>query len=206
MLGKVHERASLRNQLGPHEFPDHVGQVWRNGLHSKLQVLCQRSSVLSELYDPVAKQQDVAQVFLGDLGTHGRLRSLLHLGSDIIGDAKGGKISALGLGLQTHILHDLRICEILCDDLAHLREVPPVPLPQPHREVVQLLVQIFEQPDSLDDHGVYLVWRELQLEAGERMGQSQRHAPHLVLSETLDERGEVHPDTTHDLLNAIAHH
>jgi hypothetical protein len=45
--------------------------------------------------------------------------------------------------------------------------MPAVPLSAPHHIIVQLLVQVIQQRNSLDNHGVNLVRAELELVAGQ---------------------------------------
>ena len=47
------------------------------------------------------------------------------------------------------------------------------PLPDPHRERVDILVQLVEECDALDDHVVGLVHVELNLGAAVAVGQTQ---------------------------------
>ena len=38
------------------------------------------------------------------------------------------------IGLFTHVLHDFRVCEIVDDDFAHLREMPSIPFLDPRQD------------------------------------------------------------------------
>lgn len=111
-------------------------------------------------------------------------------------DASRGKS---GRPRRTHGSDDLGVSKIVDDDLGHLGEVPSVPLlrekerkggrirtgldePKLTRESylnshgvdVDLLVKIVKEGNSLDDHGVNLVGRELELESETAEGKWSR--------------------------------
>ena len=56
-----------------------------------------------------------------------------------------------------------------------------IPFSGPHDVVVQLLVEVVEERDCLNDHGVDLVRAELQLVARQRVGKTQRHCSHFFV-------------------------
>lgn len=47
--------------------------------------------------------------------------------------------------LLTHFPHAFAVREVICDDLAQLREVPTVPFPTAHDVVVQFFVQVIKK-------------------------------------------------------------
>jgi hypothetical protein len=67
--------------------------------------------------------------------------------------------------------------------LSQLRKrlVKKLPFSGPHDVVVQLLVEVVEEGDGLNDHGVDLVGAELQLVARQRMSETQRHCGHVFV-------------------------
>jgi len=109
------------------------------------------------------------------------------------------------------VLDDLGVGKVVDDDLAHLREVPSVPfllsaqsVERPHaathldshRVDVDLLVQVVEQGNGLDDHRVDLVRRELELESGHRVTETEGHGVQVLLLNTTEERRELLSDTS----------
>ncbi len=65
--------------------------------------------------------------------------------------------------------------------------MPAVPLLDTHRIRVQLLVQIIEQGDGVDDHGIDLVGRELEPVARQGVRQTQRHLLEVLGQHAGDE-------------------
>ena len=57
--------------------------------------------------------------------------------------------------------------------------MPSIPLLDTHGISVDLLIQLVEKADSLDDHGVDLIGRELELVPGKRMGQTELHSTEI---------------------------
>lgn len=102
--------------------------------------------------------------------------------------------------LLTHGLHNTCESNVVDDDLGHFREMPSVPLLNPHGVYVNLLVQIVEQSDSLDNHSVDLVGGELKLEPGKRVTKTKRHGVEIFLVNAAEKRGELLTDTTVEVL------
>ena len=67
--------------------------------------------------------------------------------------------------LLTHCLDSLRICQIISDYLAHLGEMPAIPLTTTHDVVIKLFVQVIKKRNGLHNHGVNLIWAELEFVA-----------------------------------------
>ena len=67
--------------------------------------------------------------------------------------------------LLTHCLDSLGICQIISDYLAHLWEMPAIPLTTTHDVVIKLLVQVIKKRNGLHNHGVNLIWAELEFVA-----------------------------------------
>mmetsp|Transcript_88609 Transcript_88609/g.253720 ORF Transcript_88609/g.253720 Transcript_88609/m.253720 type:complete len:272 (+) Transcript_88609:571-1386(+) len=206
MLGEAHEGTGLRDEPSSHQLADHVRQVRCDGVHAKLEVLGERGAVLGELDHALGERVDVDEVLVRDVGAHGGLRGLLNLQGDVLRHTDLSELGVLGLDLEAHVLHHLRISKVLRHDLAHFGEVPTIPLPEAHREVVEFFVKVVQQTHSLHDHDVDLVWRELELEARKSVRQTQGHGLNLGLLEPLDECGEVQPDAAHHLFQALAEH
>jgi hypothetical protein len=75
---------------------------------------------------------------------------------------------------------------VICDDLAELWEVPTIPFPTPHDVVVQLLVQIIQETNSLYNHCIYLVRAEFQF-VSRKAGNITCHVPLSMGQETNKE-------------------
>ena len=101
-----------------------------------------------------------------------------------------------------HLLHESPLCRCV----AHLGEVPPVPFLNPHRVSVDLLVQLVQQADSLDDHGVDLIGGELELVAGEGVGEAEGHGLEVGRGDLVGHKGlHVLADAAEDLeANVVA--
>ena len=84
---------------------------------------------------------------------------------------------------DTNCADGLGVGNIVDNDLAHLGEVPAVPLLDTHGVRVELLVKVVEKGDGLDNHGVDLVGAELELVTRERVGQTEDHCAHLALGQ-----------------------
>ena len=57
-----------------------------------------------------------------------------------------------------------------------------VPLSQSHHIVINFFVEVVQQSDGLDNHGVDLIDGELQLESTEPMSETEGHALLFVFS------------------------
>jgi len=83
--------------------------------------------------------------------------------------------------------------------------MPSVPLLQPHGVVVQFLIEVLKQRDSLDNHSVYLVRREGECVAGHGMSQTQLHGLELFgVIKTLNERLHLETNAAHELVNFLS--
>ena len=67
--------------------------------------------------------------------------------------------------LLTHCLNSLGICQIISDYLAHLWEMPAIPLTTTHDVVIKLFIQVIKKRNGLHNHGVNLIWAELEFVA-----------------------------------------
>ena len=67
--------------------------------------------------------------------------------------------------LLTHCLDSLGISQIISDYLAHLWEMPAIPLTTTHDVVIKLFVQVIKKRNCLHNHGVNLIWAELEFVA-----------------------------------------
>jgi hypothetical protein len=105
---------------------------------------------------------------------------------------------------RTHRLDDLGVGLVLGDDLAHLGEVPSVPLLNPHRVDVDLLVQVVKESDRLNDHSVDLVGRELELVAGEGVGETEFHRREVARVDVAEQGVELLADTTVEVVDGRA--
>lgn len=117
-------------------------------LHAVAKVVPELRAVLGEGDDLVAQLQDVGDVVLAHLGTHGDLGRVLHLELDLLGqDVR--EVEALARRAHAHLHEGLGVHLVVGHDLAQLGEVPAVPLAQPHGVRVELLVKVVQQADRL---------------------------------------------------------
>lgn len=172
MLGQVQKTSGMGDQLGPNQFPDQNSQIGADCVHPILQVFLETGSVLIELNDLVSQLQKELLVFFTDFRAHGDLCGLF----DFLFDFLCQQATQVLIGcLVPHpdLLDHFGVSQVVRDDLGQLWEVVAVPLTKSHHVVVDLLVEILQKGNSLDDHRVDFVARDLQLVAGEPMCQSQ---------------------------------
>ena len=84
--------------------------------------------------------------------------------------------------------------------------MPAIPFLDSHSICVELLVQVVQKRNSLDDHGINLVGRELQLVSGQAVRQTERHGVDVFGHQAWDERWEVFADGTVDVGGARVGH
>jgi len=82
-----------------------------------------------------------------------------------------------------------------------LRKVVGVPLPHPHGERVDVLVQLIEQSDALDDHVVRTVDVEFDLAPRVGVTQTELGLTGSLGRQVLDQLVEVETDATDDFRN-----
>lgn len=75
-----------------------------------------------------------------------------------------------------------------------------------HQIVVQFFVQIVEKALCLHNHRINFVWREFQLVAWQRMGQTKSHGGHLFLWQTGQQTIALRPNASQKLLYFAAGH
>mmetsp|Transcript_22450 Transcript_22450/g.27657 ORF Transcript_22450/g.27657 Transcript_22450/m.27657 type:complete len:445 (-) Transcript_22450:59-1393(-) len=206
LLGQVDERAGVRNELGAHELTDELGKVGSDGGHAVLQVLSQVSAVLRDRDDLAGESLKVTFIVIGNLSTHGNLSSLTHLIGDILRyDFLQGLLSeVLDVGAHANELDGLSIDYVVGDNLGQLGEVPRVPLLQAHGIVVQLLVEVLQERDSLDDHGVDLVGGESQFIPGDRVSKTELHLLHLRALDAVNKALHLEANAAHQLVSLLA--
>jgi hypothetical protein len=155
--------------------------------------------VLGEVNDLLSQRAGGLEILVGDLSTHTDLSSGLDGSLDLLRQ-DSGEIGILGVCAETHLEHDARVGEVVVQDLGKLGEVPSVPLLDAHGVGVELLVEDVKAGNALDDHGVDLVGRELELVAGERVSQTQAGRVHLGGHQVGNERGHMFADGAVDVL------
>mmetsp|Transcript_10245 Transcript_10245/g.25742 ORF Transcript_10245/g.25742 Transcript_10245/m.25742 type:complete len:235 (+) Transcript_10245:636-1340(+) len=202
VLCKVHQAPCVGDQAGPNKLADQDSQVGRNGLHPVLQVLIQLRAVLANGQDLVAQGLDVFKILAADLGTHGHGSTLLELGLQLLGQ-ESRKRGVASICAHAHRFHALCVENVVCDDLSHFREVPPVPFLNAHGVSVELLIQVIQQSDGLDNHDIHLIRAELQFEARQTVGQTKGHGLQVIGVNLSQQAVQLGPDST-DQLAALA--
>mmetsp|Transcript_46707 Transcript_46707/g.123983 ORF Transcript_46707/g.123983 Transcript_46707/m.123983 type:complete len:338 (+) Transcript_46707:459-1472(+) len=202
VLGQVHQAARMSNETRTDQLTNHGGQVGRDRAHSVLQVLVKLHSVLGELDNLIAERLDVGDIILADLRSHRDLDGLLELLLGRLVEARA-EVPIGAVGPHAHDLDHLGVGNVLGHDLAHLREVPAVPLANSHGVGVELLVELVQQPDGLHDHGVDLVRRELELVPAEAVRKTQPHVLQVGLAGARKQALQVSADPTHDLEDLV---
>mmetsp|Transcript_14077 Transcript_14077/g.31204 ORF Transcript_14077/g.31204 Transcript_14077/m.31204 type:complete len:350 (-) Transcript_14077:21-1070(-) len=199
LLRQIHQRAGVGNQPCANKLANHMSQIGRDSHHTITQILRQTCSVLRKFNHTVCQLLDVVEILVCDIRAHGNLRRLLHLLGDLLGQhiLEVGMLDVLP---HAHFLDDASENQVVADNFGQFWEMPSIPLAKSHRKVVQLLVQIIQEPDSLDDHRIDLIRRELQLEPRQCVSKPQRHGLRLPPVKSLDKVFELCADSTNNLV------
>lgn len=180
----------MGDETGSDEFSDHLGEVWGDGLHSVLEILGEGFTVGGEIDDLGGEGLDVGLILVVDLSSHGDLGGLLDLLLEFLGE-DSGEIGGGGVVSHSDGADGLGVDKVVGDDLGDFWEVPSVPFSESHHVVVEFLVEVIEEGDGLDDHGIDLLDGELELITGESVSETESHLLHIVLAESLDEGVEL---------------
>ena len=192
----------MADQPGAHELADERRQVRRDRRHAVAQIRVQLRTVLADGNHLVTQAPDVLHVRVAHLGTHrdlgGGLERLLELLREDLGEVR-----RIRVGPEAHGADHAGVGNVVRDDLAHLGEVPAVPLLHTHRIDVQLLVEVVEQGNRLHDHDVHLLGAELELVPAEAVRKTKAHRAQvagvqraLVRRRGAEQRREVLADPT----------
>lgn len=133
------------------------------------------------------------------LSSHRDLGSVVDLLLEFL--REDGREVDLGAAADAKELDGACVQKVVGDDLGELRKVPAVPLLGAHTVGVELLVEIVEEADGLDDHGVDLIGAELDLEAGQTVSKTKGHGLEIRGLEAGDEVGHLRTETTDELIN-----
>mmetsp|Transcript_87519 Transcript_87519/g.272233 ORF Transcript_87519/g.272233 Transcript_87519/m.272233 type:complete len:644 (+) Transcript_87519:79-2010(+) len=194
VLGEVREAARVRDEPGAYDLPNERGEVRRHEVHLGLEVLVQGLPHGRQLDDLAGEVVDVLHVHLDDVLAHGHLHGLQDLRRDLL--RATGLLQLRGALLLEAVAHaddpgDLRVRDVVRDDLRQLREVPCVPLADAHGEGVDVLVEVVEQRDGVDDGLVLAVRVQLHAVAAESMPKAKPCLGEIQLTEVLHEPVEV---------------
>lgn len=198
-LGEVHEGTSVGDETGTDKLTDERSQVGCKSLHTGGEVCAEVLTVLCQVNDLLSESAGSFKILLGNLGTHGNLSGGLDGGLNLLGeDAR--QISVLGVCAETHLQNNLGVGEVVVQNPGKLGEMPSVPFLHAHGVCVELLVEDVEAGNGLDDHGVDLIGRKLELVTGERVRKTEAGRVHLSRDKIWDERGHVLADGAVDIL------
>jgi hypothetical protein len=155
--------------------------------------------VLSKVNNLLGESTRSLEILVGNLSTHTDLSSRLDRRLNLLRqDAR--EISLSRVCAEAHLQHNLGVREVVVQNLGKLGKVPSVPLLHSHGICVELLVKDIETGDTLDDHGVDLIGRELELVSGERMRKTEAGRVHLSRDKLGNEGRHVLADGTVDIL------
>ncbi|KAI6768706.1 hypothetical protein HG531_010895 [Fusarium graminearum] len=189
-LGQADERSSVGDEASTNEVTDKSSQVGSDGTHAALEVRRELGSVVGVNDDLVSQELDVLKILLSNLGTHADLSSSLQGDLNLLGkDLR--KVAVGNVGAHANSENDASVGQVVVKNLGHLGEVPSVPLLGSHGVNVELLVEVVKELDSLDDHGVDLIGRELELVARHGVRKTQSHAVKVLLKQAGDEVGHL---------------
>lgn len=180
----------MGDETSSDELSDHLGEIGGDGLHSVLEVLGESFTVGGEIDDLLGEGLDVGLVLVVDLSSHGDFGGLLDLLLEFFGeDAR--EVSCGGVVSHSDGADGLGVDEVVGDDLGDFWEVPSVPFSESHHVVVEFLIEVIEEGDGLDDHGIDFFDGELEFVPRESVGETESHFFHVVLAESLDEGVEL---------------
>ena len=95
--------------------------------------------------------------------------------------------------LLTHCLNSLGICQIISHYLAHLWEMPAIPLTTTHDVVIKLFVQVIKKRNGLHNHGVNLIWAELEFVA--RQAKTNNYSDFVTSVSCIPDAKKISKDT-----------
>ena len=199
-LGEVHKGTSVGDKAGTDELTNKRSQVGRKSLHTGGEVRAKVLTVLSKIDNLLGESAGGLKILVRDLSTHGNLSGGLHGSLDLLRQDTR-KIGILRVCAETHLENDLGVCEVVVQDPSKLGEVPSVPFLDAHCVCVELLVEDIETGNGLDDHGVDLIGRELELVTGERVRKTEAGRVHLSGDKIGNEGSHVLADSTVDILS-----
>ena len=201
-LRQVSQASGVRDQPGADGVANQDGQVRGHHGHLGAEVGRELLPVVRDPDDPAGEHVYVEEVDRRDVHTHAGLARI----DDGLGPAAihqdGFQLLQLVNRQLLPVLDQLDAPGeqgVLGHDLDQLGEVVAVPLPDPHAEGVDVLVELVQQGDALDDHVVALVHVELDLAPAVAVRQAELGLIGGHGGESLDQLGEVHPDPTEDL-------
>ena len=203
VFGKSSERARVGDELGSDGFTDETGEVGGYDFHAALEVALDLGSELEHAQSLLAEVLQALDVEVADLLAHRVVGGFDHafghltvpddllnlLGSDGSGGSVSNKVD------ESH--EEL----VVADNPVELGEMPGVPLLDPHGEGVDVLIEQFQQSDGLDDGLVLPVDVELDLVAGEGVGETEPGLLelHVLKLLVLEEAEEVLSEATDEL-------
>ncbi|KAI6756257.1 hypothetical protein HG530_011993 [Fusarium avenaceum] len=177
---------------------DKSSQVRSDGAHTALEVRGKLGSVVRVDNNLVSQKLDVLKILIGDLSTHADLGGSLDLNLDLLGEDLR-EIGVGDVGSHANSQNDASVSQVVVENLGHFGEVPSVPLLGSHSVNVKLLVKIVEELDSLNDHRVDLVGRELELVTRHGVRETESHAVKVLLNKTREKVGHSTSNTTEEI-------
>lgn len=199
VFSQVDQRTSMGNESGANEFTDHRTEIRCDDLHSVLKIRLEFFAVFREFDDLSAEFKDALLVFFADVSTHGDFSSLLDFLFDVI-RKDSAQISCRALVSHTNSACDLGEDQGIGDDLAHFGEVPSVPLAESHHVVVDLSVQVVQQGNGLDNHGVDLFSGESQFITRQTVSKTQSHLREFLFSQASNHVAQLEAQTLEQVL------
>mmetsp|Transcript_37818 Transcript_37818/g.120569 ORF Transcript_37818/g.120569 Transcript_37818/m.120569 type:complete len:527 (-) Transcript_37818:138-1718(-) len=208
VLREVRETARVRDQASTDDLADERRQVRSHDVHLRLQVLLQAFAHGRQLDDLAGEMVNVLHVHLDDVLAHRHLQCLRDLHGHLLGaaslhEALGACRLVEGVP-DTNNPRDLRICDVVRNNLGQFREVPRIPFADTHRERVDVLVQVVQQGDAIDDGLILPVRVQLHAVAAEGVTQAEAGLVKVQLTEVLDELMEVRSAAPEQLTDTLA--
>lgn len=207
VLGQVGEGSSVGDEASSNGVANEGGEVGSDDAHLLREVRLERLAVLEQVDHARGKVTDVEVVDGGDVGAHGRARSVDNVASeDVVVLEELGEALDRSVGEGRLVADEgahLGVLVVVGNDADELGEVPSIPLAHAHGKSVDVLVELVEQGDRLDDHVVGAVDVELYLGARVGVTKAELGAAHVAHLEAGEELLGVETDATDDLERAL---
>lgn len=188
VLDQVGETSTVRDKFSSNGFSDEGGQVWGDSHHLVLEILSNISSEFKLLQYSGSQFKEGSEIQLGEFLSHTRFSSIEDLLSkfsffDDLFDLR--KTLVLEVNLISELLEELNVDFVFSDNLGQLGEMPSVPFLYSHGKGVEVLVELFENGDTLDDWFILSVDIEADSVSGPAVSKTQLGSDEVIVLEIL---------------------
>lgn len=188
VLDQVRETSTVRDKFGSNGFSDEGGQIWGNSHHLILEILGDVSSEFELFQESNSQFLERSEIQLSEFLSHTGFSSIQNLLGEFsflndFFDFREVIISEINL--VSELLDKLNIDFIFSDNLSQLGKMPSVPFLNSHGESVEVLVELFQDGDTLDDWLILSVDIETDSVSGPTVGKTQLGSDEIIILEVL---------------------